>query len=192
MSKLLAKEGPKCRVGNGTVARVRIENSAAALIEELQKHRLAQGLAVVWQMQNVCWGRWEDGRLSFPDGNEASPDYWQELRVFNSDAELHLLRRGGELIGRFRSDTGEMPIEYVDAMSLLWGERDKEQKAPEGYVRLIDQSRDISMTVPYEGPLATGYGLVTRNYVEAAPETKQAGYVDYRFVRIVDADMKGV
>ncbi len=161
-----------------------IELSAEALEAELKKHGLLRGLAVVWQMQNVLWGRVEDGQLSLSSGGPLSPEYWQELRVFSEDAELHLTRRGGALFGRFRSDAGgEKAFEYIEATSPLWGVRDEDQSGvPDGYVRLIVPCGDVN---------AEQYGLVTRNYIEADEDTKQAGYTDYRFVRIADAHRKG-
>ena len=85
---------------------VRIEPTSEALEAALKQRGLLRGLAVVWQMQNVLWGRVEDGRLFLSDGGPLTPEYWQELRVFNEDAELHLTRRDGAFFGRFRSDAG--------------------------------------------------------------------------------------
>ena len=204
MSKSLATDRPRLKTGSGMIEDVRIENSAPALMAALSSHGMARGFIVLWQMQNVLWGRLENGRISFADcpaGGEPAAqtaldgvpsEYWQELRVFNEDAELRLTRRGGELVGRFRSDAGGgTPVEYVDAMSRLWGERDDQTPAPNGYVHLIDRDRGLSMTVPSDDAAPAWYGLVTRNYVKADPDTSQAGYADYRFVRIVGADMKG-
>ncbi|MBR5163658.1 MAG: TIGR03984 family CRISPR-associated protein [Schwartzia sp.] len=179
---------------NGVIdPNVHIEATPEALEAELKKHGLLRGIAVVWQMQSVLWGRAEDGRLSFSDGGSLTPEYWQELRIFNEDAELHLTRRGGVLFGRFRSDIGgDKAFEYVETSSPLWGVRDENQNGvPDGYVRLRDDGRGIEMIVPCGDVNAEQYGLVTRNYIEADEDTKQAGYTDYRFVRIADARRKG-
>ena len=207
MSKDLATNAPRIHPGPeespiyGTREETHIELGAAALTDELKKRGLLSGYVVLWQMQNVLWGTVEDGKISLADGSEKGTEaletmpseYWQELRVFNDEAELHLTRRGAALVGRFRSDAGgQDAIEYIDAMSRLWGERDKNQSdVPEHYVRLKDEARGLSLTVPADGT-ASWYGLVTRNYIEPDEETHQAGYADYRFLRIVDADMKGV
>ncbi len=170
-----------------------IELSAEALEAELKKHGLLRGLAVVWQMQNVLWGRVEDGQLSLSSGGPLSPEYWQELRIFNEGAELHLTRRGGALSGRFRADAGgDQAVEFIETSSPLWGVRDEDQSGvPGGYVRLRDDGRGLEMIVPCGDVNAEQYGLVTRNYIEADEDTKQAGYTDYRFVRIADAYRKG-
>ena len=122
-----------------------------------------------------------------------NPLYWQEIRVFHGGAELHLTRQGEKLAGRYRADEGgDTSIEYVDAISRLWGERDEDQSGvPADYVRLTDQGRGIAMVVPFDGALGQWCGLVTRNYVETDRDTWQAGYTDMRFVSLVDADMKG-
>lgn len=194
MSVELVKHGPIIQTASGgTFEDVSIEASAEALTSELQKWNLAQGVAVLWEMQDVLWGRAESGRLSFPANKGENPLYWQELRVFNEEAELHLVRRGENLVGRYRSDAGgERLVEYVDAMSRLWGERDEDQsEVPEGFVRLSDKGRGLSMVVPFDGSPSQWCGLVTRNYIKADEETWQAGYADMRFVSVVDADMKG-
>lgn len=180
--------------GIGTIKRVEIENSASTLTETLKKYDLTRGLAVVWQMQAVCWGRIENGQLVIAGGGDLTPEYWQELRLFNDDAELHLVRKGGTLSGRFRSDAGGVePIRYIDAASPLWGVRDKDQHdVPKGYVRLSDYGRGLEMVVPDDiDGTPEQYALITRNYVESDKETKQAGYTDYRFAGIADARRKG-
>lgn len=194
MSGQSTTNAPVWLSGNGIVKKIQIENNAAALTEELKKRGLLRGLVVIWQIQNVLWGRVEDGRLALADGGEPTPDYWQELRIFNADAELHLTRRGVKLFGRFRSDAENgTAIRYVEASSPLWGVRDKDQSnVPQGYVRLTDHGRNLSMLVPDDvGGEAEQYALVTRNYVEIDEETKQAGYTDYRFVGIGIVDRKG-
>ena len=180
---------------NGVIApNVHIEPTLEALEAELKKHGLLRGLAVVWQLQNVLWGRVADGVLSLSDGKATTPEYWQELRVFNDAAEIHLIRRGNTLVGRFRSDAGgDKDMEYIDAESPLWGVRDEEDgnDVPQGYVRLKDDGRGLRWIVPDDGGDAKQYSLVTRNYIGVDQETKQAGFPDYRFVGIVAADRKG-
>lgn len=194
MNEQLMTEKPKLLSGSGTIENVEIENSTPALTEALKKHGLTRGLAVVWQMQDVCWGRVENGQLVIAGGGDPTPEYWQELRLFNADAELHLTRIGDKLSGRFRSDAeGTESVRYIDATSPLWGVRDKDQNGvPKDYVRLSDYGRGIEMIVPddVEGT-PEQYALITRNYVEADKDTKQAGYADYRFAGVVAA-RKGV
>lgn len=195
MSKHLASKKPELRQDKrGVVRPVSIENSMANLTDELQRQGMSRGLVVVWQMQNVVWGRLQEGRISLAGEAPLEPVYWQEIRVFNEDAELHLVRCGDRLVGRFRADEGEDVIKYIDAFSLLWGMRDDDNETPSGYMRLTDKNRGLSMVLPDDGGVpAVQYGLVTRNYVGVAhKENAQAGYIDCRFVRIDDADMEGV
>ncbi len=141
-------------------------------------------IAVLWQMQSIVWGKWQEGQLSLAPGEEIAPEYWQELRIFNETEEIWLRRNGAAFAGRYRKDVGEDgPDAYVDSFSRFWGEQ---KNASEGYVTLVDSSRKLRLMIPAEdGSLR--YGLQTRNYVGSDEETGLSGYVDYRFVHIASA-----
>lgn len=145
----------------------------------------ADATLVIWQMQGIVWGKWQDGALSLAPGEEIAPEFWQELRVFNEAEELHLLRGAGGFAGRYRRDEGETgPDAYIDSFSRFWGER---KSAGNGYVALVDSARKLRLVVPAEGG-ARWYGLATRNYVGSDEETGLSGYIDYRFVHIASAE----
>lgn len=157
----------------------------------LRENMAGDALVVLWLMQGIVWGKWKDGTLSLhPDENVAPeeagiPGYWQELRVFNEDEELHLRRCDDAFTGRYRRDEDQDgPNAYVDSFSRFWGEK---QSAADGYVTLVDSSRKLRLVIPAEGN-ARWYGLQTRNYVGSDEATGLSGYIDYRFVHIASAE----
>ena len=149
-------------------------------------------IIVVWQMQSILWGRFKNGRIIWADEKDVFEEGWLELRVFNGMEELHLRRKGSELVGRYRSDNGEEACEYVDSFSRFWGENTtKDIKTEAGFVRLQDDQRKLKLNIPVSDTTSKWYGLLTRNYVTTNDVNGQAGYTDYRFVDIASADLEG-
>ena len=147
---------------------------------------------VLWQMQSIVWGKYENNAVVWADEEDVFEDGWQELRVFNEMEELHLYRKGAELIGRYRSDDGQDNCEYVDSFSRFWGEKPKTVEAVEnGFVKIQDIERKLEMIIPASVENAKRYGLLTRNYVTTNEVNGQAGYTDFRFVKIASADLEG-
>ena len=82
-------------------------------------------------------------------------------------------------------------VEYIDSISRFWGERNEEARdVPEGYMKLEDAARKLTQMLPRVEGQARYYGLVTRSYI-GYEATGQAGYTDYRYVRIAAADVEG-
>ncbi|MCQ5209282.1 CRISPR-associated protein Csx19 [Megasphaera massiliensis] len=139
---------------------------------------------VVWQRQQISWGRWDGSSLVFANQKTLDENQILEIRVFNENEELHLYRRHGAYEGRYVCD-GEGSVQsHVDALSRLWGHKTNHDG---NFATLKDDERFLSMTVPCQEK-ADYYGLVTRSYIEADAKTGQAGYTDYRFVRIESAE----
>ena len=75
-------------------------------------------------------------------------------------------------------------MEYVVSKARLWGQQTK--KYENGFVELLDQKRKIKMVIPVDID-SDYYELKTFNYIGYDELTKQAGYVDNRFVAITVA-----
>lgn len=152
-----------------------------SLVSEKVVHRAS---VVAWQVHRIVWGRWQDGGIVLADGSELDIVLMQEMRIFNETEELHLHKRGDGFAWRYIDDESGESSEFIDSASRLWGKKTSE--AVDGFVRLADRARKISMVVPTE---ANGefYELMTRNYIAYDAMTGQAGYGDYRFLRIVAA-----
>lgn len=179
----LAKEPYELRQERSTVTHVRIPADLQALCAEAARH-IACGTVILWQLHAVTWGRFEGGAITCAGGAAVEPLYWQELRIFDENAELHLVRRGDALVGRWRLDGEGEETSYVDNFSPLWGTR---ETITDGYAVLSDSERKLRMEIPVQ-QAAAYYGLVTRGYIVADAETGQAGYGDYRFVAIAPAE----
>ena len=167
-----------------------IPATMADLQAKLQELDFQTGVFVLWHVDAISWGKWESGQLHFPD--KAPRDgLLLEVRVFNENEELHLLKRGGGFQGRYRKDGEGEKAEYIDSASRFWGRKTQPQECAEGYMRLVDGDRKLQMLLPAIDAEAEYYALETRSYVGINEQTAQAGYVDYRFKAILPVFVKG-
>lgn len=143
--------------------------------------------AVVWCDHEVCIGRWENGCLVFPSGEEFEPRYLQRLRLFDESSELHVWCANGSFKGRFRcDDDGSTGMDVVIARQLLYG---TDTKKVEGGTRLFEE-RGMKLTFPIMGLKVNQKKrlfIETRNYI-GYPGEWQATYIDCRFVAFTYAD----
>lgn len=184
----LAEQPLQIQQGKSNVTVVTCPLQEADICAELRKLGLQSAYVVLWQVNAIRWGKWEQGAFAFTDDKSANVNLWLELRIFNAQSELHLVRQGAKLTGRFRTDGEGKDAEYVDSLSRFWGEK---KSAKNGWLKLEDADRKLSQTVPQPQQNARFYGLVTRNYLGINEKTAQAGYQDYRYVAIAPADVKG-
>lgn len=176
----LAKEPYKVSDISSQIEHVHIAGDVQSLCDEAAKH-IEHGVVILWQLHAVTWGQFVSGQITLAGGAEANPLYIRELRVFDENAELHLLHSGDAFTGRWRIDgTGE-EVQYIDSFSPLWGSRESDVAG--GYAVLADRERGLRMEVPVEAE-SEQYGLLTRGYIVADENTGQAGYGDHRFIGI--------
>ena len=188
MSIELALEDQMCiQQGSSERLAVSLARKETALCEKLE---MKEANVVVWQVHGITWGRWQNGSLKLAGDAAKKCSLWLELRVFNEEEELHLKKSGDMWLGRWRKDGAGEATEYVDSISRFWGERVEAADAPEGYMKLEDAARKLKQILPQAEEHAKYYGLVTRSYI-GYEATGQAGYADYRYVRIAAADVEG-
>ena len=191
MSIELALEDQMCiQQGSSERLAVSLERKEAALCEKLEVLGMKEANVVVWQVHGITWGRWQNGSFKLAGDAAKKCSLWLELRVFNEEEELHLKKSGDMWLGRWRKDGAGEATEYVDSISRFWGERVEAADAPEGYMKLEDAARKLKQILPQAEEHAKYYGLVTRSYI-GYEATGQAGYADYRYVRIAAADVEG-
>ena len=169
---------------------VSLARKEAALCEKLETLGMKEANVVVWQVHGIAWGRWQNGSLKLAGDAAKKCSLWLELRVFNEEEELHLKKSGDLWLGRWRKDGVGEATEYVDSISRFWGEMAEAADLPEGYMKLEDAARKLKQILPQSEERAKYYGLVTRSYI-GYEATGQAGYADYRYVRIAAADVEG-
>ena len=169
---------------------VSLARKEAALCEKIETLGMKEANVVVWQVHGITWGRWQNGSLKLAGDAAKKCSLWLELRVFNEEEELHLKKSGDLWLGRWRKDGVGEATEYVDSISRFWGEMVEAADLPEGYMKLEDAARKLKQILPQAEERAKYYGLVTRSYI-GYEATGQAGYADYRHVRIAAADVEG-
>lgn len=191
MSIELALEDQMCiQQGSSERLAVSLARKEAALCEKLETLGMKEANVVVWQVHGIVWGCWQNSSLKLAGDVAKNCSLWLELRVFNEEEELHLKKSGDLWLGRWRKDGAGEATEYVDSISRFWGERVEAADAPEGYMKLEDAARKLKQILPQAEEHAKYYGLVTRSYI-GYEATGQAGYADYRYVRIAAADVEG-
>lgn len=172
--------------GAGKVHSEPVEFSSTTALESFLREKSFVGIFVAWQIQSIVWGKFDGEKFLLKDNRQPNFDDWLECRIFNESAELHLKRSGENFSGRYICDgTGEEKF-YVNSFARLWGERDKKFSA-DGWIKLCDAERKLSMTIPCDDDGKKFYGLLTRNYIGSDDETGLSGYVDYRFVALESA-----
>ena len=169
---------------------VSLARKEAALCEKIETLGMKEANVVVWQVHGITWGRWQNGSLKLAGDAAKKCSLWLELRVFNEEEELHLKKSGDLWLGHWRKDGVGEATEYVDSISRFWGEMVEAADLPEGYMKLEDAARKLKQILPQAEERAKYYGLVTRSYI-GYEATGQAGYADYRYVRIAAADVEG-
>lgn len=191
MSIELALEDQMCiQQGSSERLAVSLARKEAALCEKLETLGMKEANVVVWQVHGIVWGCWQNGSLKLAGDVAKNCSLWLELRVFNEEEELHLKKSGDLWLGRWRKDGAGEATEYVDSISHFWGEMVEAADLPEGYMKLEDAARKLKQILPQAEEHAKYYGLVTRSYI-GYEATGQAGYADYRYVRIAAADVEG-
>ena len=161
--------------------------SKLTTVSEIEKTMQDAGVdkatVVIWLMNRIVWTTYVSGHIELDD--EASViDYWQEMRAFNEQGELHLLRSGAYFYGRIvkdKEETADWAHGYVDSISPIWGENTGYEN---GKVHLEDADRKLNLEIPVSDGNAVKYGLVTRSYIHTDEETGLTGYGDYRYLAI--------
>lgn len=151
----------------------------------LAAEKLTQpALAVLWQNDAIIFGRFAAGGFDFAAPEKVCFEQLQELRIFNNIEELYVSANSW----RYRCDNeaGTEQFDVVDTASRLWGER-TDCEVKDGYTCLRDEKRKLELVVPFAGAADKKYlELAIRSYVGYAEATGQAGYVDYRYMDIIE------
>ena len=161
-----------------------VENKSGTLPELLAKFKI-NGSVIAHCMNELKFGYYENGQFRFADDSELDAKYLLQLRIFNEAEELLLQRNGSSFLARHIKDSADEngAQEYVDSSSPLFGTRDDNAKLPQGFVRLVESGRKISLTIPAD-KIADNYNLTTRSYIVYDEKTGQAGYGFWRFTSI--------
>lgn len=152
------------------------------LEKEISRQIGNKAVGVIWLMHCIVWVKFEDGHFKFDD-DYSDVIYWQELRVFNDDGEVQLVKDGDTMRGRCVLDkegTVDWKEGYVDSIAPMWGSKNGYK---DGFVYLEDKKRKINMKIPCDDGYSR-YGLVTRSYIMTDGESGLSGYVDYRYLAI--------
>lgn len=154
--------------------------------ETVAKYIGSSAVIVVWQVNQIAWGKLSDGDIIFPEINDWNVAFCQEMRVFNDNKEIHLVKNGNNLSGRLRIDGSGDETVYVDSIAPMWG---RAVNTVNGFTSLADEARKLHLNVPESIASSKRCGLVTRNYVVSDKATGLSGYGDYRFLALQELEV---
>ncbi len=157
--------------------------SQTPLTDILKQHANDQYLVIAYLHNEIRLGRYQQGTLTFADNRNLDENHLIELRAFNNTQEIYIRKINNKYLVRNITDgTGE-PIETVDTTSNIFGKRVPDTNTPQGYTRLKEDGRKITITIPTTQQ-ADNYALTTRSYITYDSDTGQAGFAYYRYVNI--------
>jgi CRISPR-associated protein (TIGR03984 family) len=168
-------------------AKVKLEKGSINdnILSFIQEKMNSNGIFVAWQINKIIWGKFENNKFITPAEFELSESLIKDIRVFNQDKEIFISKKYNSYGYRiFEDNNSDNEMEYVVSKARLWGQQTK--KYENGFVELLDQKRKIKMVIPVDID-SDYYELKTFNYIDYDELTKQAGYVDNRFVAITVA-----
>ncbi len=150
----------------------------------LKTYESGKYFVVAHYVHQVRLGRFDDGELSFADGEIPEEKYLQEIRLFNAEREILIRKACVGYLVRVLDDstTTGKEVSAVDTKGNFFGDRIAAESTAE-YACLYEEGRKIKLMVPVTAE-AEHYALVTRSYIEYDQETGQAGYGRYRFVSV--------
>jgi len=153
--------------------------------------------SIIRSYQYIVMYRIDGVSIDVCSGFDKLPDDFQELRAFDEDGEFHLVRLGGKLVGRRRTDFSETgSCEVFDEEHFLWGRFGAENSVDESDRLILRSSRGTMIDLPvfagFDGSKER-VTLMIRNYLDEAQSEFQ--FTDSRFVslrsREVLVDAKG-
>lgn len=134
----------------------------------------------------VLIGTFQDSKFHFYNAETFEDKYVQRIRIFDSTKELHIWRTTEGFKGRLRIDNDGNETDVVDAYQVLFGTK---AEPPDGGFTRLTEDRGVELIVPLSGIVVDDNKnrlfLHTRNYI-GYNDLHQAGYVDCRFVEIID------
>lgn len=145
------------------------------------------GWVVCYLDYKILIGKLVGGKMVFYKNEQFAPEFVQQLRVFNGEAEALFLRAGlGNFKCRVKTDSEQAEV-YDAAEQVLWGTRLEE--LGDGWVSLVeDRGTELIMPcldrISESGELVDRVKILTHNYI-GFNEVGQAGYTDCRFVKFV-------
>lgn len=133
----------------------------------------------------------DNKQFVFPDDDSIEEKYIIELRLFNENEEIYLLKDNEENCYKARiikdnlneNEDNVQKITTIDDASTLFGKEIEDNSISSNFVKLKESGRKISLVVPSKDK-ATYYALVTRSYIIFDEKTGQAGIGYYRYLDI--------
>ncbi len=141
---------------------------------------------VVYQINEMKLGYYQDKTFIFSDAGVIDEKYFIEMRLFNKDSEIYILKTANNYKMRIICDSSSDGEDFTvtDSTSAIFGSRCETNDLPEGFVMVKEQGRKICIVLPCVQK-ADKYAVTTRSYVAFDQDTGLAGYAFFRWVEIM-------
>lgn len=149
------------------------------LVTEVLRQRFPSGaFAYAVLDYAVAFGKYEEGELYIGIGAEKRPaslnwEFLQELRIFDEEKELKLVKVNGSWTGRFRNDAEEVLKQdcVLDQKQKLWGHIVKESGIPGWSILRSERGTVIQIPVEFDKNIGESQeaGLLVRRYIKYPP-----------------------
>lgn len=140
----------------------------------------------VYQINEMKLGYYQNKTFTFSDGSVIDEKYFIEMRLFNKDSEIYILKTASSYKIRIICDGASDGENFTvtDSNSVIFGSRCETNNLPEGFVMVKEQGRKIRIVLPC-AQKADNYAVTTRSYVTFDKDTGLSGYGFYRWVEIM-------
>ena len=156
-----------------------------SLLNTIQGHIKENAFVYAVMDHAVALGLYGGGGIQIGLGSEKKPAdlplaYLQELRVFNAQKELRVLRSADGFRWRVREDQGPEQggnIWHLDEKHKLWGSVQKEEDT--GEWSLLREKRGSTILFPAKLELHAEKALIVRNYIAFLRAEEEDGLVHF-------------
>ncbi len=155
-------------------------------INQVPNYIKQESLVIAYFYNEILCGKFLNGIFTFYDNKKLNEEYLKEMRIFNSEEELHIWRNNGSFKGRLKADGQSDKQEYCfDSNQILFGTLS--EKLAGDFIK-ISEDRGTELILPDNGyNVDKGKNRIAvkvRNYISYTGNYL-ADIKDSRFVELI-------
>jgi len=145
--------------------------------KELTQEQIIPEITGIFQNKNayilqytshsVDIGYFKNGIITFYADRQFDPLDFKDLRVFNEEMEVHIIRKKEKIIARLRKDGQGEDTDIFDQKVMVLGETQKELS--EEWTE-FSENRGTNLTLPLKNAKVQNTFYKARNYIEYTPD----------------------
>ncbi len=158
-------------------------------LDNIKDYVKEKSFVVAYLDNEVLFGKYENGVFDFFENKVIKINFLKRLRVFNQVEELHIWKKNGKMIGRYRKDGEGEDVDVIESNQVIFG---TDFEYLDGYT-LLKEQRGTNLVLPGKWEANNNSKRVavrTRHYIEYI-NGYQASYCDSRLVDFVQLPLNG-